>query len=61
MSQEIIARIKRNQKINRWWLKLFHLKIIKILLILEFPHQTVGVFLNPITSNDERYRLLKFS
>lgn len=60
MSHEIIARINKNKKKNAWWLKLFQAIIVKILLKLEFPQQTIGVFLNHSTSNNERYRLLSY-
>jgi len=56
---KILKRLKRNKKINSFWLKLFRKQIIKILSKRKVPSQTIGIFLNPYTSNKERIAILK--
>lgn len=56
---KILKRLERNKKINFFWLKLFRKQIIKILSKRKFPSQTIGIFLNPYTSNKERRAILK--
>lgn len=56
----IRARMKRNYRLNKWWLRLCYPAITSLLIRFNCPHQTIGVFLNPTTSNDERIRIIKF-
>lgn len=55
--KNILEKLQRNKKINTWWLTLFNNQIVSILKKINIPNQTIGIFLNPITSNKERYRI----
>lgn len=58
-NEEILLKtIKDNKKYNAWWIKLFG-KNIESYLNKKMPSQTVGIFLNPYTSNKERIKILK--
>ena len=48
-----------NRRKNSWWLKIFKDKIRKYLEKHKIPRQTIGIFLNPITSNKERRKIYK--
>ena len=56
----ILKKFKRNQMINSWWLYLFNNQITYILNKIKTPNQTIGIFLNPITSNKERIRIFNY-
>jgi hypothetical protein len=60
IEQELMKKMKKNKKINSWWLKAFQNPIVKILTKNKIPHQTIGVFMNPLTSNNERVRIIRF-
>jgi len=54
----LLIKIKNNKKYNNWWIKLFEKKISGYLKD-KMPSQTIGIFLNPYTSNKERIKILK--
>lgn len=57
--KDLLIKIKKNKKLNSWWLKLFNKQLNSYLNKLKVPSQTVGIFLNPYTSNSERIRIIK--
>ena len=59
MSEKLLLeKIKRNKRMNLWWLNIFG-KAISRFLKNKMPEQTIGIFLNPYTSNQERIKILK--
>lgn len=56
---DILKRLKRNKKINYFWLKILKKTIIRYLIKRKIPSQTIGIFMNPYTSNKERFSILR--
>lgn len=55
----LLMKIKQNYRRNYWWLKRIAQPLGRYLAGKKMPAQTIGVFLNPYTSNQERWQLWK--
>ena len=50
--------IKRKKR-NSWWLKLLKKPLKSLLKKHRVPRQTIGIFMNPMTSGKERISIIR--